>query len=60
EIIDGGANMPEIVQNAAAKAQPGDVVLLSTACASFGMFPNYKVRGNQFKEEARKLGESMK
>jgi UDP-N-acetylmuramoylalanine--D-glutamate ligase len=60
EIIDGGAKMSEIVQNAAAKAQPGDVVLLSTACASFGMFPNYKVRGNQFKEEARKLGESMK
>lgn len=59
DIIDGGANMAEIVQNAAAKAQPGDVVLLSTACASFGMFPNYKVRGNQFKEEARKFGESM-
>jgi len=56
DIIDGGANMAEIVKNAAALAQPGDVVLLSTACASFGMFPNYKVRGNQFKEEVRKLG----
>ena len=33
----------------------GDAVLLSPACASWGMFPNYEVRGNMFKEMVHAL-----
>lgn len=36
-------------------AEPGDAVLLSPACASWGMFPNYEVRGELFKEYVRCL-----
>ena len=40
------------------QADRGDAVLLSPACASWGMFPNYEVRGNLFKELVKKLEES--
>lgn len=40
------------------QAQSGDAVLLSPACASWGMFPNYEVRGRMFKEFVEQLEES--
>ena len=43
-------SMEEAVQTAAKTAEPGDAVLLSPACASWGMFRYYVVRGRVFKE----------
>jgi len=37
------------VELASREAQPGEVVLLSPACASFDMFADYQDRGRQFK-----------
>jgi UDP-N-acetylmuramoylalanine--D-glutamate ligase len=46
--FDSSVSMKDIVQFAKDIAQPGDVVILSPACASFGMFKNYADRGDQF------------
>lgn len=53
--MPGGATIEEIVATARAQARSGDVVLLSTACASFDMFKNYKDRGEKFKAAVRAL-----
>ena len=42
--------LEEAVQICVDKSESGDAVLLSPACASWGMFPNYEVRGKRFKE----------
>ncbi|MEE1312528.1 MAG: UDP-N-acetylmuramoyl-L-alanine--D-glutamate ligase [Lachnospiraceae bacterium] len=48
-------SLEEAVRYAAEQAKEGDAVLLSPACASWGMFKNYEVRGDQFKEFVRQL-----
>ena len=40
----------EAVEKCIEAAKPGDAVLLSPACASWGMFKNYEERGDKFKE----------
>lgn len=59
EVFDGIAatttatSMSEAIEQADAAAQPGDVVLLSPACASFDWYRNYGARGDDFKRLVR-------
>lgn len=48
-------DLEEAVKVCAEKAESGDAVLLSPACASWGQFDNYEQRGDMFKEYVRKL-----
>jgi UDP-N-acetylmuramoylalanine--D-glutamate ligase len=49
------STLAEAVRKAAALAQPGDLVLLSPACASFDMFSSADDRGDQFVALVRKM-----
>ena len=48
-------SLDSAVQRASASAQPGDIVLLAPACASFDQFRNYEHRGKVFKELVQRL-----
>jgi UDP-N-acetylmuramoylalanine--D-glutamate ligase len=50
-------SMGAAVASAARRAQPGDVVLLSPACASFDWYPSYSARGNDFARQVALLNE---
>jgi UDP-N-acetylmuramoylalanine--D-glutamate ligase len=53
--MEEAASLEEAVLRAAAAASPGEVVLLSPACASFDMFADFEERGRVFKEAVRRL-----
>lgn len=50
-------SLKEAVDECVKNANPGDAVLLSPACASWGMFDNYEQRGDMFKEYVRAMCE---
>lgn len=54
-VTEALGNMTEIIEVAQKAATGGDIVLLSTGCASFDMFKDYKDRGNQFKAAVQAL-----
>jgi len=53
--IERASSMEDAVARAFEAAQPGDVVLLSPACASFDMFANYRRRGEVFSAAVKEL-----
>jgi UDP-N-acetylmuramoylalanine--D-glutamate ligase len=53
--INETERLSEAIALAASIAIPGDVVLLSPACASFDQFRDFEERGNAFKDEVRRL-----
>jgi UDP-N-acetylmuramoylalanine--D-glutamate ligase len=53
-IVDAGS-MDEAIEKSVQIAEPGEVVLLSPACASFDLFKNYEDRGDQFKSLVSEL-----
>ncbi|MCL1816141.1 MAG: UDP-N-acetylmuramoyl-L-alanine--D-glutamate ligase [Clostridiales bacterium] len=48
--VSRAGSFEEAVLKAQALASPGDIVLLSPACASYDMFENFEARGHKFKE----------
>jgi UDP-N-acetylmuramoylalanine--D-glutamate ligase len=60
-VIEGGvelyrcADLEDAVRRAAAAARPGEVVLLSPACASFDSFRDFEERGERFRQVVERL-----
>jgi len=58
--LEEADSMKKAIKQAYKWAEPGDVVLLSPACASFDLFSNYEDRGDRFKRAVNKLGKNIK
>ena len=50
-------SMAQAVASAAARANPGDAVLMSPACASFDMFNNYEHRAEVFRQAVQSIAD---
>ncbi|MGH9499576.1 MAG: UDP-N-acetylmuramoyl-L-alanine--D-glutamate ligase [Terriglobales bacterium] len=59
DIVHAGT-LENAIKRAAESAQPGDVVLLAPACASFDQFRSYEHRGQVFKETVKALAAEVK
>lgn len=56
EVAEQTATMEDAMRIIAGKVQPGDMVLLSPACASLDQFKNFEQRGDVFTRLAKELG----
>lgn len=54
--VERSGDLAAAVKQAAAMAKPGDIVLLSPACASFDQFKDYEQRGDVFRAAVQALG----
>ncbi len=53
------SKLKKAIREAYDMAEPGDIVLLSPACASFDLFKNYEDRGDQFRAEVLELRDKV-
>lgn len=53
--IESAQTLENAIRRASELAQPGDIVLLAPACASFDQFQNYEHRGRVFKQVVHSL-----
>ena len=53
--IQMAKSLEEAIKIAKDVAEVGDIITLSPACASFDMYPNFMVRGNEFKDIVNRL-----
>ena len=54
--VERSGDLATAVKQAAAAAEPGDIVQRSPACASFDQFRDYEQRGVAFRAAVRALG----
>ena len=53
--VTESGTLDQAVKDAAAAARPGEVVMLSPACASFDQFSDYEARGDAFRRAVEGL-----